>query len=405
MKNQKNLDDLYRERFLGKQVPPPEDAWANIMGRLPHKQAKKSLFIPFWYKLSGVAAVFLIAGTLALNYTGGTDPLDVQDLRQQITIEDHRDFWQTEKNAFENFNEQMRITSGYLEEIISENKGVKKGKKSNSFVAPQPVPLATTENTNDNHDRSGTPLASEETDRNQMIAEAEEIPEEKFPGTSASIEITEPLTREQDEEKIADSKTSRLSLSTKVAPLFTEESSNVGQGGTGNSIAYGLSITYKISDKLAIRSGITKMDINRSAPSVTYTSGVQAKTLDGSPNTSLASPTIDVAEKNSSFLEVPLEMAYTLMDKKLQLHLLGGSSLLFSTQNSVQEKGSQSSTPEGSIEPQKVHYTGNIGLGLGYQIVKNVEVNLEPTLKIRLGSSENLSPYFMGIYSGLSYRF
>lgn len=58
MSEKKNIDRLFQEKFKDFEVNPPEDAWANIEAKLDEK--KKRRVIPFWWKLSGVAAVFLI---------------------------------------------------------------------------------------------------------------------------------------------------------------------------------------------------------------------------------------------------------------------------------------------------------------------------------------------------------
>ncbi|MGC4040990.1 MAG: hypothetical protein QM710_09475 [Flavobacterium sp.] len=58
MKERKNIDRLFQEKFKDFEAMPPEDAWANIEAKLDGK--KKKRIIPFWWKLSGVAAVLLL---------------------------------------------------------------------------------------------------------------------------------------------------------------------------------------------------------------------------------------------------------------------------------------------------------------------------------------------------------
>ena len=58
MSERKNIDRLFQEKFKDFEVNPPKDAWANIEAKLDEK--KKKRVIPFWWKLSGAAAVFLI---------------------------------------------------------------------------------------------------------------------------------------------------------------------------------------------------------------------------------------------------------------------------------------------------------------------------------------------------------
>lgn len=58
MSERKNIDRLFQEKFKDFEAMPPEDAWANIEAKLDEK--KKRRIVPFWWKLSGVAAVFLL---------------------------------------------------------------------------------------------------------------------------------------------------------------------------------------------------------------------------------------------------------------------------------------------------------------------------------------------------------
>eukprot|EP00759_Apiculatamorpha_spiralis_P016727 PhF_6_TR22889/c0_g1_i1/m.32477 len=58
MSERKNIDRLFQEKFKDFEATPPEVSWANIEAKLDGKKKKRA--IPFWWKLSGVAAVFLI---------------------------------------------------------------------------------------------------------------------------------------------------------------------------------------------------------------------------------------------------------------------------------------------------------------------------------------------------------
>ena len=62
----RKLDSYFKEK-LSQPQQAPADAWENIQSRLPKE--KKSPFIPFWTKISGIAAVgiFLVGGFFVLN--------------------------------------------------------------------------------------------------------------------------------------------------------------------------------------------------------------------------------------------------------------------------------------------------------------------------------------------------
>ena len=58
MKENKNIDQFFKEKFENFEVNPPEEIWGNIEEKLQKK--KKRRVIPFWWYSSGVAALFVI---------------------------------------------------------------------------------------------------------------------------------------------------------------------------------------------------------------------------------------------------------------------------------------------------------------------------------------------------------
>lgn len=68
MNENKNIDRLFQEKFKDFEVAPPEAVWIGIKTKL--QQKKKRRVIPFWYKLGGIAAAFLI-GFLIIDFANG----------------------------------------------------------------------------------------------------------------------------------------------------------------------------------------------------------------------------------------------------------------------------------------------------------------------------------------------
>lgn len=66
MKENKNIDRLFQERLSNLDVTPKQEVWEHIELRL--KEKKKKRVIPFWWKLSGIAAAFVI-GLGIYNFT------------------------------------------------------------------------------------------------------------------------------------------------------------------------------------------------------------------------------------------------------------------------------------------------------------------------------------------------
>jgi hypothetical protein len=81
MSERKNIDRLFQEKFKDFEASPADNLWNDIEARLDKKKRKR--VIPFWWKLSGVAAVFLIGflvgKTVLNNKIEATSPIIVTD--------------------------------------------------------------------------------------------------------------------------------------------------------------------------------------------------------------------------------------------------------------------------------------------------------------------------------------
>lgn len=66
MSERKNIDKLFQEKFKDFEVKPPEKVWKNIKIELEEKDENRTL-IPFWWKLSGIAAALIIGGFVLKN--------------------------------------------------------------------------------------------------------------------------------------------------------------------------------------------------------------------------------------------------------------------------------------------------------------------------------------------------
>jgi hypothetical protein len=116
-------------------------------------------------------------------------------------------------------------------------------------------------------------------------------------------------------------------------------------------------------------------------------------------------------DQNLGFIEVPIEIEYSVLNTKLGLNLIGGFSTLFLNNNeifSVETNGNQTLMGE-ATNVNDLSYSANFGIGLDYELSKKLKVNLEPTFKYQLNTFNNTSgdfqPFFIGVYTGLSFKF
>jgi hypothetical protein len=117
-----------------------------------------------------------------------------------------------------------------------------------------------------------------------------------------------------------------------------------------------------------------------------------------------------VLNQRMGYYEVPLELSYAVVNKKFGVHVIGGLSTLFLNENAVSVQSATENMSLGKANNlNDVHFSSNIGLGFKYEFWKNFEAHFEPTLKYQFNTfsrdAGNFRPYFVGLYSGVSYRF
>jgi hypothetical protein len=99
MSERKNIDRLFQEKFKDFEANPANEVWGNIEAKLDEKKRRK--VIPFWWKLSGVAAVFIIGFIITqVGFDGKIQP------QNPVVIDTHSN---PEKSDDNNTKEQPKI--------------------------------------------------------------------------------------------------------------------------------------------------------------------------------------------------------------------------------------------------------------------------------------------------------
>ena len=61
------IENLFQEKLNNFEVHPPDEVWMNIENELKKKKEKRRV-IPFWWKLSGIAALLVIGFSIYDDY-------------------------------------------------------------------------------------------------------------------------------------------------------------------------------------------------------------------------------------------------------------------------------------------------------------------------------------------------
>lgn len=115
--------------------------------------------------------------------------------------------------------------------------------------------------------------------------------------------------------------------------------------------------------------------------------------------------------QNISYLELPVLMRYKIVDRIIDLNLIGGISYNMLIANSVSTviKGQKYMVGEtDGLNPLSL--SSSLGMGMEYSISDKFTLNVEPTFRYYMNpfsnvAGMNIHPYSFGIFSGVSYKF
>ncbi|KJF42598.1 outer membrane beta-barrel protein [Draconibacterium sediminis] len=111
------------------------------------------------------------------------------------------------------------------------------------------------------------------------------------------------------------------------------------------------------------------------------------------------------------FVEVPLYLRYSVLDKKIGVELLGGINAGFVIGNNAYLDNSYGVQNIGSTaDISTLNFSGTLGVGVNYALGKHFSFALEPRLNYYLSSINsnpdvNYRPYRIGFYTGVYYEF
>ena len=224
-----------------------------------------------------------------------------------------------------------------------------------------------------------------------------------------------------------------LSEGSSIDPMFSDNSKN----GDLN-IAYGIKVSYNLNRRFSIRSGVSNVNLSysttglelgtgplsaasttgidyyeRNNVTIVVDKGALATQDSGNPFGNITPKSTNgetYLNQNISYYEMPLELNYAIINKKFGINLIGGFSTLILGNNEISvEAGDFNEVLGEASNLSSLSFTTNIGLGLNYSFSKKLMFIIEPMFKYQLNpytdSSVDFQPYYIGVYSGLSFKF
>ena len=517
MSDKKHIDRLFQEKLKDFEAAPSEAVWGNIYKQL-HGDKRKRRVIPFWWKLSGVAALLALLLTVGIKFMSddfnsdsnnsvvetekqktnkendGSGNNSENSISNTIPSDNSSKITNEDVNSNESINETLNDTNASNSENINKNSNNHSphNKKESRIVTNSNQNSSqniTSENSNqfqrsseknklnsskdvianvDKKDKNNTNQNFENQKKNilevdKIINESKNDPNSSLTNASDKMEnileedkkdnskidksieeaIAEANTDEEKDEK--ETKLNRWNISPNVAPVYFN---SLGKGSTLDAqfvenskqgqvtMSYGVGGSYAINDRMKVRAGINKVDMGYSTDNVmafrsinpsntaknhmtnvsissdvenmTYLSTESLK-YENSPEI-INSNSAGSIDQRFGFIEVPMELEYALLNTKLGVNLIGGFSTLIVDKNDIYSviDGTEMRIGEAN-NINNMSYSANLGLGVNYNISEKIKVNVEPTFKYQINTFSNSSgdfqPVFIGVYTGLSYKF
>jgi len=397
MREEKNIDRLFQEKLKDFEVVPPNKSWDFIEKNIVVKSTKRKM--PFWMRVTSIAAMLLAFITLGNRYIA---PNDLSGIQQFI--------FKTKDSV------KSIVKSDAIKTTFKDTKSTES--KLSTKVIPLNIENQISESDVENKSASEQ-VFKEETSTLFFLKDGKNLPLKE--------EVSAP---EIPKEK-------RWSIAYNVAPIYfssfgsstspiDNQFENNSTSGKSN-FSHGIKIAFKLNNKFSVQSGVNLVDVGYTTNDISFSPGVAVVSLadiSGIPTSSsnmssgksLSKPSPFLNNNTGSidqvfgYIEIPLEIKYQISEGKLGLNIVGGFSTLFLNKNEllIEADGFRTSIGEAS-NLKDINFSGNIGVDVDYLIHKNLYINVSPMLKVQTNtfskSTGDFQPYYLGIYTGLNFKF
>ena len=456
MNERKNIDRLFQEKFKDFEVFPDTSVWKNIEKQITKK--KKRRIVPLWFRFGGAAAILLLLISSGFWFFNTSDnnqivpkEIIITEAEKKIDLLNEKD--STDKivnevnpNPVKTSQEQNLILKSTQEKYqISSNNGqtgdrnstsqeignTKSQKEANTAIVATNIQQVKEDgneiNKIENSQNSEIGLALEETSDREQVS---------------NNDIQTAIEKTDTEDKITKDEKTKWSIGSTMAPVYYNTLNNGSpidgalsdnDKKSNSSVSYGLKVNYKLSDKLSFQSGINTLELGYTTENVatllsssllensltninTNIEGVSLAVISTdrqSSDSSIQRSSFDASgslDQTLGYVEIPMELKYNISQNKIGVNVLGGFSTYFLYRNQVSLTSFGKTTTLGEASNiNSLNFSGNLGLDFDYSISKKLYLNISPMFKYQFNTfsrnSGGFQPYYLGIYSGLNFRF
>lgn len=451
--------DQYIKDNLSQPQTPPLDAWKNIQEKLDEKEKKKRI-IPLFYWIGSTAACLVLG--VGVYYFYQNDTINSSIKTPEIVHSKKKNQQETDSNTEKDFNQIKSI-----ENKINADKNIEKSSSNsvNQFAFGKENNLEYQSKNFENINLKNDHLLSNDAIFSNVFAtkNPSNFTEKIFPESLHTNVKKEEITKNEEntlkenelelaiaeqnkkqENKIEIKQTApKFAVSSFVNPSVLLDSKSIlsdefNQNDIENAVtmAYGAKVSFKINDKLNIRSGIAKVNLeqqtnqvntglntaivalsthenasSQNTNNINYNSNIRVNSSAANSQAIMAITTeASKMEQKIQYIEVPLELEYKLLtfDKFNVLATAGGSYYVV-TKNTISVNSSGTDFKIGkATNLNNTSYSANAGLKLEYMISNKTSLNFEPNYRYMLNPLKNVdakNPSLLGANLGFSIKF
>jgi hypothetical protein len=454
MKPDKSIERLFQESLKDLQATPSSKVWDGIEKKMSAKNTSRTS-LALWPQVASMVAIlvlFLAIGALyysPLENKNSVAESSSSSLKSEpASIEIVTSNYSASKvnqalfEIEQSFQEKLAFQINQTEISKDVNDG------ASTFTTPNQEAKTSQEGIAIVNQLNASPIKS----NSSLIITSSSL----HPKTKPSDKKKSIFDEIENENLVAEEETSTLSKSwavqPTVAPVFMNslsggnplEPSLQGRTTSNPNMSYGVNVAYTINKNIKIRTGVNQvamgyntqnvvMSVSTSAlrgqntelpnanayqmSNITLSNPTSSNRINSQPELSTfgSRPTrvetpVGSLNHELGFVEVPIEIEYALIDRKLGVHLLGGASTFLLSNNEVFFEGSGQSSSLGEADNlNSFSFSANFGVGMDYNFSKRISLNLEPKFMYQINTFRNntdsFQPYFFGIYSGIKFKF
>ena len=438
----KKLDQQFKKRLSTPQAPPL-DAWENIEAILDKKKKRRKL-IPIWFSASAASVAILVGVYFYKNNENTRIPNTSEFVKSPV--KNHS----TKQNNRLTITEENNIKNDEL--VNLNNKKDKSNHENYKYYDAIYTPKFDKQNpfldykTNQNLDN----LIINQSENNPQIVKSDLNKSTEIVAENNTIQqeksIEEFILEKDEKNKFTknENKERKIIVSSFVSPtVLINKNSMLSSEFDLNELDnqfitnYGANISYQLTKNLTVKTGIAKVGLDQvtknviiSEPtlagldyyvSISATKKINQQNIKYNSNLEVSSNNEIMFALNQNnnntnmkqrveFLEIPLEIEYSILNnKKFTISAVGGSSYYLLTKNEI--------SIENTIQGNKVigkatnindsHFSANTGIKIGYNLNKNINVNVQPSVKLifnQFNHSDTKTPTLLGINFGASFK-